>query len=85
MVIIEEEDSRMSDDRIVVGAAQNVPNRIQQTRRDADSVIEEVGARQSFPFVLASLRPAGRIQFMQPISPTNKICQEPSLCCNGVD
>ncbi|KAI6192163.1 C2 NT-type domain-containing protein [Aphelenchoides bicaudatus] len=33
---------RMSDDRIVVGASQNVPNRIQQTRRDADSVIEEV-------------------------------------------
>lgn len=34
----------MSDDRIVVGASQNVPNRIQQTRRDADSVIEEVSS-----------------------------------------
>lgn len=32
---------RMSDDRIVT-AQQNVPNRVQQTRRDADSVIEEV-------------------------------------------
>ncbi|KAI6231855.1 Sym-3 [Aphelenchoides besseyi] len=35
---------RMSDDRITVAATAppNVPNRIQQTRRDADSVIEEV-------------------------------------------
>ncbi|KAI6240627.1 Sym-3 [Aphelenchoides fujianensis] len=35
---------RMSDDRLAVATAAppNVPNRIQQTRRDADSVIEEL-------------------------------------------
>lgn len=46
---------RMSDDRIVVGASQNVPNRIQQTRRDADSVIEEVNT-ESFTIFTSTFR-----------------------------